>query len=189
MKRLLFVALAGAALFACHTTETITVPNDAQATPSGDAAADAPADATHDAGIVADAAPDAGGPCDGLKNDAPNVDFEMLAADPPTMTGGEFADGKYFLTSFRVYGGATAMAGPLLASNHVVLVVAGATMKFVDDSGPFAWTSSTKGPVLVASHLCPKKYTSTLTYTATPTTLGIAFEQNGLPLVETFTKQ
>ena len=185
MKRLAFFVCAVSFAACSSTTTTSTTPSSA---PSSDAGEDAVA--PDDAGSTVDAAPEASDECQPPDNTAPAIDVTSVAEDPPAMTGGTIADGTYYLTSFVVYTGPDGGTVPAGSSLKATLVIAAGRAQFVDNaSGPSAWTLLASGTNLTIRHTCPKKYDRQVQYTATPTTFAYAFEENGYPLVETFTKQ
>jgi hypothetical protein len=186
---LLCPLVAAAAITGCSSEPTS--PEGTAAPADSRASADTDAQQEEDAHAGASDAATMSDDCEPPENDAPYTDVTSIEADPPTMTGGTIADGKYHLTSFAVYTGPDGGKVPTGSTElQATLVISGGKGQFVDNqTGPSAWTLIASNADLVIRHTCPKKYDSRVRYTATPTTFAFSFMQNGYPLVETFTKQ
>jgi hypothetical protein len=199
MKRfvaLVLLLLPLSPVLAC-TTEYVTASAPTPAPPlANEPAADAD-DAAIEASHQDAGKPDAdnGGACNAIVDDAPKVHVEAATSDPPTMTGGAIADGKYVLTHFTVYPDVNGNApGGLGQELSLLVVIKGQSWEQVATAGgmalgPASWTLAASGSKLTAKKTCPDQSASSFTYTATATTLLRTWTQGGYPVVQTLAKQ
>ncbi|HEY8087251.1 MAG TPA: hypothetical protein VIF09_05390 [Polyangiaceae bacterium] len=154
-----------------------------------------PADAGSEKAAPSEAGADAAPACNTLANVATTVTTAQIAADPPALQGGTIADGTYVLTSVAID---TGPAGPAGASgtDRVTIEVAGSTIQEVSDGPPVTRTVTltTSGSQFTATDTCPDTTVVQGTYSATATTLVVAFgggtdDAGARTVVETFTKQ
>jgi hypothetical protein len=142
-----------------------------------DAAADTmpPADASADTTSSTCVVPDAGGMCNALVNNAPNITIGAGDGEMPVGTGGTFVDGTYFLTEMKSYTGSPVPSGIPFKQTFVL---SGCTGQLVEGTNVFkTFTYAPAGIVPNWQLVCSSKPNDAnvpiSSYTATPTSFSI----------------
>jgi hypothetical protein len=150
------------AVASCTTSTTSSVV-DASTLP------DASKGAACDAGGAGNAC-DAGTSCNTVNNGACPVVTQLATGSLPTFTGGQIADGTYYLVGADSYGGAGAQG----QVQRITMVFSAGTMQLVQDSdaqcnaAPTGTASyTTNGSTLSLTYSCPGAATAQVTYSAT----------------------
>jgi hypothetical protein len=188
----LLIFLAGCTTSTVPTTTPQPDGSSDSSTPAEASAFDAaaPEDAASD-----DTGADAGSPCNTIANDAPVVDVNQVAADPPAPQGGTIVDGRYWETSLAIYTGPNGPTGKS-GTSQMTAQIQGETVQIVSTSQPARRTVTLvpSDAGFMSVDTCPDSQTAAGSYTATPTTLTI-FLDGGTDdagprtVVETLTKQ
>jgi hypothetical protein len=142
-----------------------------------DGAAGTPAtpDGSADAATSTCMVPDAGGMCNALVNNAPNITIGAGEGEMPVGTGGTFVDGTYFLTEMKSYVGSPVPSGIPFKQTFVL---SGCTGQLVEGSNVFkTFTYAPAGIVPNWQLVCSSKPNDAnvpiSSYTATPTSFSI----------------
>jgi hypothetical protein len=134
--------------------------------------------------------PDASGDCNTLAQLGAPVTATFTSGNAPAPTGGTIVPGTYLLTAATYY-------GTMVASNvaETALVSAGSiTAVLTDQSGGAVDRNNlaymTNGTDLVETHTCPLTgVTTTVSFSATPTTLTLSYTVDGATRVGVYTLQ
>ena len=134
--------------------------------------------------------------CNELALDAPPVDFSYDEAEAPEPTGGEIADGTYFLSAEIVY---EAPPLPVVSFGRTQITIAGNVWQEVngdaedDSNNPVRHSTSSlsaSGTTLTLTRTCPSAGDpESAGYTATDTSLTLYIDDRGKSFGSVFTKQ
>lgn len=115
--------------------------------------------------------------CANVAREGPNVEEVRLAQDPPAAAGGILVPGKYFLTTWETYAGASGTSGPTGTIRRTTLIVAADRLTFASRDVE----EQEDLPIRIESIEPPKP--------ATPTTLETveSCPLEGRPLTRNFT--
>jgi hypothetical protein len=84
---------------------------------------------------------------------------EMVAENPPAMTGGTITDGTYVLVGYRIYTGPGGMTGMFPNTFEMVITIAGSelkgTVKIGDEEQHYAGQLSTASGKFDVTNTCP----------------------------------
>lgn len=187
INRLLPTCALLIAVVACSGANSEGIGSDPLPNDPKDASADT---GTSSDGSTADAAdpPDAGdagvdapsGACAPLTNDGPVLKtIQMIAAAPPTPTGGTIPQGKFHLQEVTLYTGANGPSGALPITLQGTVMVKGSVIEQVLDGQAnektlnerASMTFVTSGTTLTLSRTCPSVASTKATFSATASSM------------------
>jgi len=136
--------------------------------------------------------------CNSLVNAAPLVQEQRQPTDAPLPDGGTFVDGTYFLTAVTLYTGDGGASGPDGRSAQQTSMAAGGIGQSVSTSDGCTSHSTSEisfsGTQITLTTICPACTpgpcdSTTLGYTATPTTFMLFAPSGSNVTVQTYTLQ
>ncbi len=171
VERLAGLAFVTLMLAACSGGADSTPTSPASQDPSGSGTGSAdegkasekpPAGSSNDnpqASTGNDTKPPSTGACNTLDNDAAAVGADSVATSAPVATGGNVPDGKYHLTSVKLYTGKGGSSGPIPLSIKQTIELAKGTVNIAEDANgkvsALTQTYTIKGTSIAFAQSCP----------------------------------